>query len=220
MDELSKGRPITDSTIEQEMVVLYHNIMTLLPDPHGKVLQFIGARQGEGTSTIVREFAKVAAFKLTKSVLIIDTDQLNASQHLHFNMSRKRGWQDTLINGEDLENAMHRIGDSNLYVSPVGTCPDQTLQDRFSPVPLIIKEKLKQKFDLVLVDSPPVAVSCDGLALAPKMDGVVLVVEAEKTRWPVAKHARDKIERSGGTLLGIVLNKRRYCIPDLIYRRL
>jgi Mrp family chromosome partitioning ATPase len=52
------------------------------------------------------------------------------------------------------------------------------------------------------------------------VDGVVLVVEAEKTRWPVAETVRDKIKNSGGNILGIVLNKRRYYIPDWIYNKL
>jgi Mrp family chromosome partitioning ATPase len=52
------------------------------------------------------------------------------------------------------------------------------------------------------------------------VDGVVLVVEAEKTRWPVAENVRDKIKGSGGNILGIVLNKRRYYIPEWVYKKL
>ena len=52
------------------------------------------------------------------------------------------------------------------------------------------------------------------------MDGVVLVLEAEKTRWQVADKARESIENHGGKVLGVVLNKRRYYIPDFIYSRI
>jgi Mrp family chromosome partitioning ATPase len=53
-----------------------------------------------------------------------------------------------------------------------------------------------------------------------QVDGVVLVLAAEDTRWPVAERVKESIERSGGRVLGIVLNKRRYHIPPCIYRRL
>jgi len=81
-------------------------------------------------------------------------------------------------------------------------------------------EKLRQRFDLILIDSPPATTSPDGLDISPKVDGIVLVVEADKTRWPVAESVKERIKRSGGKILGIVLNKRRYYIPNFIYKRL
>jgi len=50
--------------------------------------------------------------------------------------------------------------------------------------------------------------------------GVVLVVEAERTRAPIVEQARRAVEANGGRLLGVVMNKRRYHIPRAIYRRL
>jgi Mrp family chromosome partitioning ATPase len=84
----------------------------------------------------------------------------------------------------------------------------------------IFWKKLRQRFDLILIDSPPATTSPDGLALSSKVDGIVLVVEAEKTRWPVAESTKNRILSSGGKILGIVLNKRRYHIPDFVYKRL
>jgi Mrp family chromosome partitioning ATPase len=46
------------------------------------------------------------------------------------------------------------------------------------------------------------------------------VLEAEKTRWPVAENTKQMIEKNGGKVLGVVLNKRQFYIPDFIYRRL
>ncbi len=56
--------------------------------------------------------------------------------------------------------------------------------------------------------------------MASKVDGVILVVEAEKTKWRTARHVREQIERVGGNILGIVFNKRRYYIPQSIYKYL
>ncbi len=83
-----------------------------------------------------------------------------------------------------------------------------------------IFEDLKQEFDLILIDSPSGDVSTDAFALSPKVDGVILIVEAENTRWPVANDVKERIIKHGGNVLGVILNKRKYYIPEFIYKRL
>jgi capsular exopolysaccharide synthesis family protein len=204
------------SVMEKEVRV-YQALASIIPDSARKVIQFIGSRGGEGTSTVVREFARVSAAKFGKSVLILDADQRHPSQHLFFHIVPDCGWQEVVRDNGPIEKALHQIGDTKLFVSP---------SSEYSPShphiynSLLIDSFLTQRFDLILIDSPPATTSTDGLTISSKVDGVVLVVEAEKTRWPVAEIARDKIKRSGGSILGIVLNKRRFHIPDFIYKRL
>jgi protein-tyrosine kinase len=62
--------------------------------------------------------------------------------------------------------------------------------------------------------------SPDGIAIARRVDGVVLVLEAEKTRGPVAENLKERIQKNGGNLLGIIFNKRRHYIPEFLYKRL
>jgi Mrp family chromosome partitioning ATPase len=73
---------------------------------------------------------------------------------------------------------------------------------------------------MVIIDSPPLSGSPDGLAIAPKVSGVVIVLEAEKTRWHVAKNSVERIRKVGGAVVGIVFNKRHNHVPDFIHRRL
>jgi protein-tyrosine kinase len=93
-----------------------------------------------------------------------------------------------------------------------------TCQNPFLPEAFF--KKLKQRFDVILVDSPSAITLMDSAAISSRVDGIVLVVEAERTRWPVAENVRDRIKNSGGNILGIVLNKRRYYIPRWIYKKL
>ena len=74
--------------------------------------------------------------------------------------------------------------------------------------------------DLVILDAPPVLASPVCLGLAPTVDGVILLVEAERTRQAVAEAARDALQACGANLLGVVLNKRRFAVPAALYRRL
>jgi Mrp family chromosome partitioning ATPase len=208
-----------DWMMERESRV-YQTLAALVPDPNRKIIQFIGSRQGEGTSTVVREFARVSATKFGRSVLLLDADQHHPSQHLFFHIVPKRGWQEVARENGPIDTAFHQFGETRLFISPSseysGSRPhvyDSLLIDAFL-------KRLRQRFDLILIDSPPATTSTDGLAISPKVDGVVLVLEAEKTRWPVAESVRDRIRRNGGNILGIVLNKRRFYIPEWIYQRL
>ena len=112
------------------------------------------------------------------------------------------------------------VGKSNLRVSP--SCNSRVFTPELFNSPRFDEfwANLKHNFDLVLIDSPPLTVSPDGLALAAKVDGIILVVEAEKTKWRTARYVRERIEMVGGKILGVVFNKRRYYIPQSIYKYL
>jgi capsular exopolysaccharide synthesis family protein len=205
--------------VEKEIRV-YQNLAAVVSDSTKKVLQFIGSRQGEGTSTVVREFARVSAAKFGKSVLLLDADQRHPSLHLFFHIVPDCGWQEVVRDNGPIEKALHQIGETRLFISPSSEYSPSHPHIYNSLLIDAFLKKLRERFDLILIDSPPATTSTDGLALSSKVDGVVLVVEAEKTRWPVAENVRDRIKGSGGNILGIVLNKRRFHIPDFIYKRL
>ena len=206
--------------VMEEGIYVYQNLATLIRDATKKVLQFIGSREGEGTSTVVREFARVSARKFDKKVLLLDADQYHPSQHLFFDIQSKCGWQEVLRDQQPIDKALYQIGDTRLSVSPSSQYSASNPENLNSLLIDIFWKKLRQRFDLILVDSPPATTSPDGLAMCSKVDGIILVVEAEKTRWPVAENTKNRITSSGGKILGIVLNKRRYYIPEWVYKRL
>jgi protein-tyrosine kinase len=209
-----------DLGMEAEMIDLYRHIDALLPDSPKMVLQFIGSRPGEGVSTIVREYAAMATSRLGKSVLILDANQNKRDQRDFFRITNTHGWDEAISDTEAMDKAICRVGDSNLYVSGMSLGS--------SAIPLLFDSGqlknfftgLKSRFDLVLLDSPPVTTGSDSTSLSRCADGVVLVVEADKTRLQVAENMKVKIQKSGGNILGLVFNKRRYFIPEYLYRRL
>ncbi len=205
--------------LEDEMLSLYKLIETLLPHQKSRVIQFIGAKEGEGTSTIIREFARVCAQLVGLSVLLFDADRHHPSQVNFFDVQDKIGWLEALRSGEPSGNAFHRVGDSKLFISP-GCNSAVSTPEVFNSKFEHMCSDFRGQFDLVAIDSAPLLISPDGLAIAAKVDGIVLVVEAEKTRWQAVKTMRDSIARVGGNILGVVLNKRRYYIPQSIYKYL
>ena len=202
---------------EERMIGLYQCVEALLPNLNNKVIQFVGSHRGEGASMVVRHFARITSFKLQKSVLVLDTDVNNPAQHDLFNVGWERSLNDVVTDGGPLERAYCQVAGTRLFVCLVSgnsVPPSQVLNGDG------LWEMFRARFDLVLIDSPPLEESSDGLAMVRKADGVVLVMEAEKTRWPVVQKLRDSIMQYGGNVLGVVLNKRRYHVPGWIYKRL
>jgi len=198
---------------------LYRSINTLLPDARQKVIQFIGSAEGEGTSSIARAFALLAVTQFGKSVLLLDADALNPSQAAFFNVSPEYSFEDVLREDKDVHDAIYPVNSQSLFIGSLSSSASSITQivdflgkDTFC-------EKL-QDFDFILFDSPPATLSPEGLALARVVDGVVFVLEAEKTRGPVAESVMEKIKQNGGNVLGVVVNKRRHRIPGFVYERL
>ncbi len=81
-------------------------------------------------------------------------------------------------------------------------------------------EKMQEEFDHIILDAPPVPSFSECRTLCSRVDGVVLVLNSERTRRQVARRSKEQLEEAGGRLLGVVLNKKKYYIPDWIYRRL
>jgi Mrp family chromosome partitioning ATPase len=83
-----------------------------------------------------------------------------------------------------------------------------------------IVDELKAAFDFVIFDSAPILPYSDTSVLVSKLDGAILIVKAEQTRWEVAQKAKEELEKSGAHILGAILNQRQYHIPGFIYKRL
>ena len=84
------------TTLGREMLELHMNVEALLPMTPRKIIQFTGSRGGEGVSTIVREYACMAAAELGKSVLILDAVQAAEGPHFSAHLKNGYGWNDAL----------------------------------------------------------------------------------------------------------------------------
>lgn len=208
------------SGIEEEMLKLYQAIEARLPGVERKIIQFIGSRIGEGTSTIAREYSRVSAFRIGKSVLLLDADRFNPCHHLFFPHPWNQGWQETVSSGQSIENAIYQVEESKLFIGPSSNTSTFSPQIFNSQSLETFWDSLRRRFDITVIDSTPLTKSPDALAIVPRVDGVVLVVEAEKTRWTVVESVKEEITKMGANIIGIAFNKRRYHIPHSIYKRL
>jgi Mrp family chromosome partitioning ATPase len=207
--------------MEEEMVHLYQSINSLRSGPQkNKVIQFMSAQKEEGASTIVEELAKVAALKYGKSVLLLDADLRKLDQQPFCNITLENSLEETIRAGASVDEALYQIRDSSLFLSRFFKDSD-SIRQFLAPTDIDdLLEKLKARFDFIFIDSPPENVFSIGLATSTSVNGVVLVLDSEKTCLDAAKNITDKITNNGGKVLGVVVNKQRNYVPEFINKRL
>jgi protein-tyrosine kinase len=213
--EVTRGVSLSD-----EMAWLHHQIEFLLAATPNKLIQFIGSRRGDGVSTIVREFAKVAVEKHGKSVLVLDAAYQDPARRINFNVTCEYGWLDLMEKGELVDQAFFRFGESNLYFAPISVQASLVPPIADLSATINLWKKLKERFDLILVDSSSDANTAESIALSRNVDGVIMVVQAGKTRRKVVESMKNRITASGGVIIGVILNRRRHYIPEALYKRL
>jgi protein-tyrosine kinase len=180
-----------------------------------KSLLFLSPTGGEGASTVLAQFA--VALAQGEKVLLIDANFRSPSLHQQFHLEVEKGLTEFLLGKANLSEVTKKTTVKNLWVIPSGSAPSSPLTLNALDPHL---QKMKEEVDWVLFDGPPVNHFDESLALSGKVDGVVMVLQAEKTRWEVAQAAKQRLEDSGGKILGVVLNKRRFYIPKWIYNSL
>jgi capsular exopolysaccharide synthesis family protein len=184
-----------------------------------KTLLFCCSIEGEGSSTVLANFAMTMAAG-GDTVLLVDANLRNPTLHAIFNLEQKSGFSDVLLGRAAVADAIKKTTISNLSVITSGTRSSNPFSlldaDR---LPLCI-EQIKNLADWVLFDAPPVMTFNDARVLAPIVDGVIMVIEAEKTRWEVVNSARQRMEQGTGKILGAVLNKRKMHLPHWAYKML
>jgi capsular exopolysaccharide synthesis family protein len=188
--------------------------------PRESVILVTSAVAGEGTSTVARNVALALAQHRAERVLLIDANLRTPSQHRAFKMDMTEGLGDVLLGPTTLTSAVQEDVAPGLSLLPAG-------QSVASPAQLLTVASLHSVimallslYDWIIIDSPPATSYPDVATIAAAAGGAILVVEAEETRLEVVEEAKRVLETSGVDLLGAVLNKRRYHIPNLIYKRL
>jgi protein-tyrosine kinase len=198
----------------EELVNLYHTIETALPDGGVRIVEIISATSGEGTTTVARELAHAIASEIGRRVLVLTVLSPRANGHARDGSSLN----DVLEGGMEIKSAVRQAPGTSFLEATLWATEGSS---RYLFDPDWMKEtfaKLAALADLVIIDAPAALSGFAGLALARQASGIVLVVEAERTRSPIVEQARRSIEANGGRILGVVLNRRRFHIPRFLYR--
>jgi capsular exopolysaccharide synthesis family protein len=164
-------------------------------------------RQGDGKSTIALNIA-ISMAQLNARVLIIDADLRRPTLHTKLGFANGRGLSDVLVGVCTLDAAVRESGHAGVLTLTSGTRSPNPVALLQGPAFDRLLETAREKFDFVIIDAPALGPIVDGVILALKAEGAILVLSATSTDSRAANAALDKLAAvSDINLIGIVLNK-------------
>lgn len=170
-----------------------------------RVLAITSSAPQEGKSTTSSNMGIVMA-QNGKRTLLVDADLRRPVLHSVYGVPREPGLTNLLFERATFEEAIKPTDVENLFVLPCGIIPPNPAELLGSQRMGQLIAKLREEFDVVLLDTPPVVAVTDALLLSHSADATILVARADVTRVDALLRAMDSIERSGAGLLGVVLN--------------
>jgi len=211
-ENVDKPELITHYSPKSTASESYRGIRTSLlfssADKVPKVILVTSAGPSEG-KTLTSTNLAITMAQAGSRVIIVDCDMRKPKVHKMFNLSRDMGMSSVLVS-DDLETILDNVilqsGVPNLDVIPCGPIPPNPSEIIGSQKMKRIMETLGNKYDRIIVDSPPITAVTDSTVLAKFVDGVMLVVHAGVTPKQIVKTGLEQIQGVDANVLGAVLN--------------
>jgi Mrp family chromosome partitioning ATPase len=214
----SLGKPFPES-MRAEMATLRNSIELVLPR-NNKVIAFAGAVRGEGASTLATAYARFVSSEFGLRILLVDGDLTGERDTLsHAASSQEPGLLQVVSDGTPIAAALRGIEGESFQFLPSGGRSLQTLQVFSSDRLRAILRELGNAYDVTVIDSAPVTLYPEVPVLLSQADGVVLVIQSERTRREAAQRAMSRLSSAGCNVVGAVMNRRRNVVPGFLYRR-
>jgi capsular exopolysaccharide synthesis family protein len=175
-------------------------------DKEIKVITVTSSKQNEGKSTVISNLAASFA-NLEKKVLILDGDLRNPSVHKMFGLSNIYGLTDLLLDNKTFLECVHNTDTKNLHVLTCGKTPPNPSEMLSSKRMSAFVESLKDHYDYIFIDAPPIGIVTDAGIISTYTDGVVFVVGANETDAEMVRIAKERLENVEANVLGVILNK-------------
>ncbi|ATD54277.1 CpsD/CapB family tyrosine-protein kinase [Clostridium chauvoei] len=192
------------SVIAESYRTLRTNIQYSSFDKEYKAIVITSSEPGEGKSTTAANLALSLA-QGEKKVVLIDCDLRKPSIHKKFKVSNATGLSDVLIGKERLSNTLKRHGE-NLLILPSGKIPPNPSEMLSSKAMSNLLEELKEDFDYIIIDTPPIQAVTDSQILSTKVDGTLLVIRAKETKRESVHNAVNLLKKVNAHIMGTVLN--------------
>jgi capsular exopolysaccharide synthesis family protein len=199
---------------------IIQKLLTSRRSPRQGVILVSSAVAGEGTSTVARNTALALGRSQLEHVVLVDANIRAPSQHAAFETEISDGLSEVFRGSISLTSAvkpevapgLSLLTSGMLIASPPHLFTMSAVQG--------VVMALTSLFDWVIIDGPPLTTSPEAASIAAASGGAMLVIQAEQTRREVVGEAHKVLEESDVEVLGAVLNRRKYHIPDFVYKRL
>ncbi len=173
---------------------------------NGKVIIFTSASAGEGKSLNAFNTAWVCA-ESGERVLLIDADLYHPRQHRTLGVSLTPGLSNVVVGEAQFDSAVVKTSQGNLDFLPAGRIASTSVFGLMDTDEMIhLMETVRNRYDRIIVDSPPMIGVSDTAQLVRLGDGVVQIVQHRKYPRAMCRRAKERIVSMGGNFIGIILN--------------
>lgn len=170
-----------------------------------KVIQVTSPVVGDGKTTLAANLA-VSIAQSGKRTILIDADFRRPRIHKIFGVSGKVGLATVIAGEANLEEAIQQCEIPGLSILPAGKPPPNPAELLTAPRFKELLDQIRDQFDFVLVDTPPLLVVTDPCVVAPRVDGVLLTIRITKNGRPQAERAREILSNLRANVFGVVVN--------------
>ncbi len=190
----------------------YRNIRTSLlytsPNQESKAYVVSSAGPQEGKTTTAINLA-IALAHGGKKVLLVDSDLRKPRIHKTFKISADKGLTNCLVGQDSVKDVAYQTEIENLSLMPSGPIPPNPAELLDSPRMKELMAEMKESYDTVIFDSPPLIAVTDAAVLAAQSNGTIQVIWAGNTSRKVVELGRERIENIGAKVIGVILNNMR-----------
>ena len=194
--------------VAEQFRTIRTNIQFSGADQEIKSLVLTSSGPAEGKSTTASNLATVYAQQGLKT-LLIDADLRKPTAHYTFRLENHAGLTNVLTRQSTLGQAVQETEVRDLYMLTSGPIPPNPSELLSSNQMEELLKEMKQQFDMVIFDTPPILAVADAQILANQVDASILVVSSGKTDKEAALKAKDLLVNAKSKLLGVVLNNRK-----------
>jgi len=173
---------------------------------------------GEGKTTAAAAVGVSLAAQGTNSILLVDAHFLEPRLHQLLGQAISPGLTEVVLKEQPWQEAIRPCEGLNLHFLPAGEFFDHPLSVFRSPRFSSVLEEMKEHFDCIIFDGPPFLGVSECAYIAPMFQGILMVVACAHTRWQLVSVVSSKIESVNGRLMGVIMNRRKYYIPESLYK--
>lgn len=198
----------------EQVRALRNRLVALNPDGEPKTLVVTSAVRGEGKTVAALNLAMAFAELERQQVVVVDADLRRPSCEAYLNLNAEPGLADVLLGRLPVEKVLRPAGHRNLMLLGAGTRVTNPAEVLGTSRLGELFERLKETYQYVIVDTPPVLASTDAGVLAARADGALLVVRLEKSLKKQSREALRTLQDMGGNVLGTFVTELRGQDPE------
>lgn len=205
----------SDSTLRLVQRIFLHQTQV-----SPRLVVFAGIDHGNGCSQIASSVAESLARNAPGAVCLVEANFRSPALSRMLGTTNYHGLTDALLEQGPMRSFIKPVCNESLWLLSSGPIAADSPNLLTSERMKTLSAELRKEFDFVIVDAPPLTRYADAIALGQLSDGIVLVLEANSTRREAALTVAESLRSCGIIIIGAVLNKRTFPIPEGIYSKL